>query len=88
MLKVLEQFSEYAHSKGYKYALVGAYVYKRNKIKLTPYIELISCINGIMLLYESNPRQHHDERPWEREAIAFAKKHMLDVYYEITRSAT
>jgi hypothetical protein len=57
-MKVLEQFSEYAHSKGYKYALVGSYIYKRNKTKLTPYIELLSCINGIMLLYESNKGRH------------------------------
>jgi len=53
MKNVFAQYADYAHSKGYKYALPGSYVYKRNKIKMTPYIELISCINGKMLVYES-----------------------------------
>ena len=41
-MKVFEFFSRYAHSKGYKYALPGSYLYTKNRTKLVPYIELIS----------------------------------------------
>jgi len=57
-MNVFAQYAEYAHSKGYKYALPGSYVYKRFKVKLSPYIKLISCVNGIMLVYESTAGRH------------------------------
>ena len=52
-MKVFEFFSKYAHSKGYRHALPGSYLYTKNRTKLDPYMELISSRKDKITVFES-----------------------------------